>query len=169
MTGTFPGLKDFPPEDRPPVLPVFFSFRVMVGIGLFMIAMAFIGAYLWWRGRLFDSPRYLRVASWSWPLGFIAVLTGWITAEVGRQPWVATGILRTVDAVSPVPMGSVLTSLVLFVLVYGVVFTIGIVYINRLIYKGPAKGSLEPPRESHPNRPISGAEPAGREIFGSGG
>ncbi|MCB1565998.1 MAG: cytochrome ubiquinol oxidase subunit I [Rhodanobacteraceae bacterium] len=137
LDGKFPGLKDFPREDRPPVKPVFFSFRVMVGIGLLMILLALWGGWRWWRGRLFEDGWFLRAIAWSWPGGFVAVLAGWVVAETGRQPWVATGILRTVDAASPVAAGAVLSSLLLFIAVYAIVFAAGIYYINRLLEKGP--------------------------------
>jgi cytochrome d ubiquinol oxidase subunit I len=155
--GLFPGLKSVPPADRPPVVPVFFAFRSMVGIGLLMLAAGWIGAWLWWRGRLFDSRWYLLPVSWSWWLGFVAVISGWIVTESGRQPWVAYGILRTADAISPVPGASVATTLILFVLVYGIVFAMGIYYINRLINRGPEGRAAEPPEHGTPVRPLSSA------------
>jgi hypothetical protein len=109
----------------------------MVGIGLLRLAAGWIGAWLWWRGRLFDSRWYLQPVAWSWWLGFVAVISGWIVTETGRQPWVAYGILRTADAISPVPGASIATTLALLVLVYGIVFAMGIYYINRLINRGP--------------------------------
>ncbi len=166
MEGLFPGLKDFPVENRPPVWGPFFGFRIMVGVGLAMIAMAFWGGFLWWRGRLGGARLYLRLASFTWPLGFVAVLAGWTVTEQGRQPWLATGILRTMDAISPVSAAQVATTLVLFVLVYSVVFTAGIVYINRLINKGPTPEDAL--AEGVPNRPLTGATspdaPVGAEI-----
>ncbi|GGG40580.1 cytochrome ubiquinol oxidase subunit I [Chelatococcus composti] len=165
--GVYPGLKAFPPEDRPPVAPVFFSFRVMVGLGFFMIGLAFWGGYLWLRGQLFTSRPFLRIASWSWPTGFVAIIAGWFVAEIGRQPWVATGILRTVDASSPVAPATVAVTLALFVVVYGIVFTMGIRYINRLIVKGPApEVAVEP--KGLPNRPLSAAEEAARAAMQPG-
>jgi cytochrome bd ubiquinol oxidase subunit I len=160
--GRYPGLKDFPREDRPPVTSVFFAFRLMVGIGLFLIVLGLAGALLWWRRRLFVARRWLTVASFAWPLGFIAILAGWLTTESGRQPWIAHGILRTSEAVSPVPAASIAASLVAFVLVYGIVFSIGIYYINRLIHRGPFGAALEPPAlpRSLPNRPLSAAQNA---------
>ena len=163
--GLFPGLKSVAPADRPPVLPVFFAFRIMVGIGLLMIAMGLIGAWLWWRKRLFDSRWYLRPVAHAWWLGFVAVVAGWVVTESGRQPWVVHGILRTADATSPVPGASVAATLALFVLVYGVVFTMGIYYINRLIAKGPEGRAAEPPKTGTPIRPLSSAAEAGREIL----
>lgn len=162
--GLFKGLKDFKPEDRPPVKPVFYAFRVMVGIGLVMIGIGLIGAWLWWRGRVFDAAWYLGPVQHSWPLGFIAILAGWWVTESGRQPWIATGILRTADAISPVTAGAVLTTLILFVLVYTSVFGLGVRYINKLIDKGPS-GAAIVPKEALPSRPLSAAEDAAREAM----
>jgi cytochrome d ubiquinol oxidase subunit I len=150
-------LEDFPPAERPPVAVPFFSFRLMVGIGLALIALGLQGAWLWWRGRLFSVSWYLRLAAWVWPLGFIAIIAGWVTTEVGRQPYVVYGLLRTADAVSPVSAAAVATSLVLFVIVYCVVFSMGIGYIHRLIERGPTLPALATPPLPHglPNRPLS--------------
>ena len=104
-----------PPHDRPPVKIVFFAFRIMLAIGFFMIAAALFGALLWWRGTLFETRWYLRVMAQSWWIGFVAVISGWIVTESGRQPWIVHGILRTADATSPVPGASIATTLVLFV------------------------------------------------------
>ena len=155
LDGGFPGLKDFAATDRPPVLLPFFGFRIMVGLWVIMALVAFGGAYYWWRGRLGETRWYLRFASWSWPIGFLAILAGWIVAEVGRQPWVATGILRTADAASPVSAEQVATTLVLFIVVYLLIFAAGIVYINRLINKGPTPE--KPPPEGVPSRPLTAA------------
>lgn len=163
--GLFPGLKSVPPSERPPLLPVFFAFRVMVGVGLIIIAAGLVGAWLWWRKMLFDTRWYLWPASHAWWLGFVAVIAGWIVTETGRQPWIAYGILRTADAISPVPGATVATTLALFVLVYGIVFTMGIYYINRLIAKGPEGRAIEPPELGTPVRPLSSAAEAGREIL----
>lgn len=161
--GLFKGLKDFRPEDRPPVAPVYFAFRSMVGIGLLLIAMAAVGAWYWLRGRLDQTVWYLRAVSWSWPLGFVAIIMGWMVTEIGRQPWIATGILRTADAASVIDPVRVLISLTLFVVVYGVVFSAGILYINRLIVKGPLPAVT---REEHgvPTSPLSGSIEAVREA-----
>jgi cytochrome bd ubiquinol oxidase subunit I len=130
-----------------------------------MLAAGWIGAWLWWRGRLFDSRWYLQPVAWSWWLGFVAVISGWIVTETGRQPWVAYGILRTADAISPVPGASIATTLALFVLVYGIVFAMGIYYINRLINRGPEGRAAEPPEFGTPVRPLSSALDAGPEIL----
>jgi cytochrome d ubiquinol oxidase subunit I len=164
MDGLFKGLKDFAPHDRPPVKPVFFAFRVMVGLGMLMIAGGLLGAFLWWRGKLFDTRWYLTAVSYSWPAGFVAILAGWWVTETGRQPWLVHGILRTADAASPVSGGAVLTTLILFIAVYSVVFSMGIYYINRLIEKGPA-GAAVKPSEGLPSRPLSAAEEAAHEAI----
>jgi cytochrome d ubiquinol oxidase subunit I len=157
LSGHFPGLKDFPRADRPPVLPVFWSFRVMVGIGIVMMAIGFIGAWLWRKGRLFDTAWYLKPVSQAWPLGFIALLAGWIVTEVGRQPWLVTGVLRTADAASPLETEAVALSFALIAVTYSVVFSVGVWYINKLMRKGPVPELLAPPA-GVANRPLSGAK-----------
>ncbi|MFN3622704.1 MAG: cytochrome ubiquinol oxidase subunit I [Hyphomicrobium sp.] len=162
--GLFPGLKQFKPEDRPPVFPVFLAFRLMVGLGVVMLAIGFVGAWLWFRGRLFETQWYLKYVQYAWPLGFIAILAGWYVTEIGRQPWIASGILRTADAASPVAFSAVLLGLVLFVVVYGIVFSMGIYYINRLIEYGPKGAAAETP-EGLPSRPLTAAEPAAHDAI----
>jgi len=162
--GTYPGLKSFAPDDRPPIFPVFLAFRVMVGMGVLMLILGWVGAWYWFRGKLFTTRWYLEVAQYAWPMGFIAVLAGWYTTEIGRQPWVAYNILRTADAASPVAPSAVLTTLVLFVIVYLCVFAIGIYYINRLINHGPAGAAAETP-EALPSRPLSAAGKAAHEAM----
>ena len=134
--GLFPGLSSVPASDRPPVKVVFFAFRIMLGLGLFMIAAALYGAFLWWRGTLFTTRWYLRVMAQTWWAGFVAVIAGWIVTESGRQPWIVQGVMRTADAASPVHANSIALTLVLFAIAYAVVFSFGIYYINRLIAKG---------------------------------
>ncbi len=163
--GLFPGLKSVPavrpPAGRAGVLRVPRHGRHRAHhhrAGL-------VGLWLWWRRTLFDARWYLWPASHAWWLGFVAVISGWIVTETGRQPWVAYGILRTADAISPVPGASVAATLALFVLVYGVVFTMGIYYINRLIAQGPQGRAVEPPEFGTPVRPLSSAAEAGREVL----
>jgi len=163
--GTYLGMTDFPEDQWPPVANVFFTFRIMVGIGLLLIAVGFWGLYLWWRGRLFDTRLFLRAVSYMWPLGFIAILAGWFVTEQGRQPWLVYGHLRTIDGISPVPGASVAGTLALFVFIYGIVFAMGIYYINRLINAGP-QGQATEPAAGVPNRPLSAAEEATREATG---
>ncbi|MGE0081996.1 MAG: cytochrome ubiquinol oxidase subunit I, partial [Thiohalomonadaceae bacterium] len=114
VQGEVVGLKRFAPEDRPPVVAVFWAFRVMVAMGLWMIFLAWRGQWLQWRGRLEQSPGYLKLCTYSLPTGFVALLAGWMTTEIGRQPWTVQGLLRTADSVSPVAGGSVLVSLLAF-------------------------------------------------------
>ncbi len=140
--GLFPGLKDVPAADRPPLPGVFFGFRIMVAVGLYMIAAALFGAWLIWRGRLFETRWYLQIVAHTWWVGFVAVIAGWVVTETGRQPWIIQGVLRTADAASPVPGASVAVTLILFVLVYGVVFSFGIYFINRLIARGIQETAL---------------------------
>ncbi len=134
--GLFPGLNDVAAQDRPPLPNIFFGFRIMVAIGLYMMAAAWFGAWLLWRGKLFETRWFLKIVANTWWVGFVAVLAGWVVTESGRQPWIVQGILRTADAVSPVPGSSVAVTFVLFILVYGVVFSFGTYFINRLIARG---------------------------------
>jgi len=135
--GIVPGLKDVPREDRPPVWPVFFSFRIMVGIGFLMLGLGLWSLYLRWKGRLYENRWFLRACTAMTPSGFGAVLFGWFTAEIGRQPYVVYGYLRTADAVSPVGAGAVAASLTTFVVVYAFVFGFGSYYLAKLLRKGP--------------------------------
>jgi cytochrome d ubiquinol oxidase subunit I len=123
-----------------------------------MIALGLWGAWLWWRGRLFETKAYLGFAVAMGPAGFLAVVLGWITAEVGRQPWVAYGVLRTADAVSPVPAGHVAFSLLAFIVVYAIIFSGGALYILRLLNHGP-EGAEPPPPEMPraPGTPLAAA------------
>jgi len=138
LNATVEGLRDFAPQDRPPIAIVFYAFRIMVGLGLLMIGLGFWGAYLFFRGGLETSRAYLWSCVAMGPAGFIAVICGWIVAEVGRQPYVVFGHLRTVDAVSPITAHEVSISLLVFLIIYGIVFTAGVLYIFRLIAEGPA-------------------------------
>ncbi len=153
------GLDAVPPEDQPPVFLVFWAFRVMVGLGLLMIGLGFWGAWLVWRRRLTQNRWFLRFATAMAPAGFVAVIAGWIVTEVGRQPWVVQGVLRTADAVSPVTAGSVATSLLIYVSVYAVVFVAGAIYILRLVAEGPVAGAAEPRPDGQraPGTPLAAA------------
>ncbi len=160
--GLFKGLDEFKPEDRPPVWGPFFGFRIMVAIGLWLTFLAAFGGILWLRGKLFDNLTFMRAAALSWPLGFIAVIAGWTTTEVGRQPWVATGIIRTAQAASPLEAPAVGATLIMFFLVYLAVYSAGIYYMNLLIRKGPvvqAPSGIDERRAAQ--RPISAATETG--------
>jgi cytochrome d ubiquinol oxidase subunit I len=135
--GEIKGLKEVAPAERPPVPVVFWAFRLMVGIGFVMIGIAVIGAFLRWRGRLYDTGWFHIICAFSSPLGFIAILSGWTVTEVGRQPYVVYGHLRTTDAISPVAASAVTASLILFVIVYAVLLLAFFVYAGREVFKGP--------------------------------
>jgi cytochrome d ubiquinol oxidase subunit I len=139
LDGEIQGLKSVPAEDRPYVPLVFYSFRLMVGIGVLMLGIALVGLYLRWRKRLFDRPWFLKTCILASPLGFIAIVAGWFTAETGRQPWVVYGLLRTSEAASQVSVGEVLTSLIVLILIYALIFGIFYFrYLTRIIKAGPA-------------------------------
>jgi len=133
------GLDRFPPEDRPPVFVPFWTFRLMVGMGLIMLAVSWFGTWLRFRGRLETTRWYLWAAFVSFPTGFVAVLAGWFTAEIGRQPWVVYGLLRTKDAVTPsLVTADVMFSLLAYIAVYAVIYSFGLYYIYRVLRDGPA-------------------------------
>ncbi len=133
------GLNAFPKVDRPPVIIPFFAFRIMAGMGLIMLAVSWLGVLLLWSGRLERARWFLWAAFLSFPTGFIAVLCGWFTAEVGRQPWVVYGLLRTEDAITPSLTGArVLFSLIAYIAVYAVIYAFGLTYIYRLLRDGPS-------------------------------
>jgi cytochrome d ubiquinol oxidase subunit I len=150
------GLTDFPRADRPPVLIPFFAFRIMVGCGLVMLALAWIGSYLSVKERLEQSRLLLWAIFLSFPLPFIAILTGWFTAEVGRQPWTVYGVLRTAQSVTPfLTTRAALVSLIVFCVVYTFIFAFGAHYIHRLLRIGPIGRLAEPAAAAVPNRPLS--------------
>ena len=137
LDGEVKGLKEWPREDQPPVAWVFWSFRIMVGIGMLMILTGAIALVLHLRKRLFDTPWFQYWCMALTPSGFIAVLAGWFVTEIGRQPYIIYGVMRTAEAVSPVGANPIALSLAAFVITYGVVFGAGVYYIGRLIAKGP--------------------------------
>jgi len=160
LTSKEVGLADFEPQDRPPVLIPFVTFRIMVGCGLIMLAIAWFGSYLSIKRRLRRNRIMLWAIFLSFPLPFIAILTGWYVAEVGRQPWTIYGLLRTADAVTPfLTAPAALTSLVLFGAIYLFIFSFGTFYIYRLLRTGPTRLVVEPPHGASPNRPMSLADP----------
>lgn len=142
--GTLVGLSTVSPQDQPYVPFVFFSFRIMVGMGILMFLVALIGLVLRMRQSLFTTPWFFRICELMSPAGFIALWAGWITAETGRQPWVVYNYLRTADAASPVSVNHVITSLILIVIVYGLIF--GVFYFRylwRILEHGPADTHAE--------------------------
>jgi cytochrome d ubiquinol oxidase subunit I len=161
--GRIPALKDFAPRDRPNSTVVFWTFRVMVGLGMLMIALGVWSAWLRWRGTLWRSRAFLRCALWMGPSGLVAILAGWYTTEIGRQPWTVYGLLRTQDAVSAHGATQLGITLVLFVVIYFAVFGAGTGYVLRLIRVGPQAHEGEriehggPGRERTPARPLSAA------------
>lgn len=155
LNGQFPGLKEFPPEDRPNSTVVFWSFRIMVGLGMLMLALGVWGVWLTWHDRIQQSRRFLYFAVAMGPSGLVAILAGWFTTEIGRQPWIVYGVMRTRDAVSNHSALALTTTLVLFVVMYFIVFGTGIRYMLRLVAQGPKP---LPPDEP-PDRPLDPAPP----------
>ena len=137
--GEIAGLKSFPKDQRPPVAPVFFAFRVMVGIGFLMLLTAIVAVFLNFRKKLFDTKWFQFWCMLMTPSGFVALLAGWFVTEIGRQPYVVYGLLRTRDAASALSSGQVLFSLLSFVVVYFVIFGAATFYILKLIVKGMPK------------------------------
>lgn len=160
--GQYPGLKEFAPEDRPNATVVFWSFRIMVGLGMLMLLLAAWGTWAHWRGRAHDSRALARFALWMGPSGLIALLAGWYTTEIGRQPWVVYGLMRTSDAVSNHSALTLSVTLLVLLVVYAAVFGTGIVYMLKLIRLGPDSHEVPPDGESlnqRPARPLSAATP----------
>src|ERR1700722_10360795 len=156
FTAAETGLNSIPRENWPPVAIPFFTFRIMVGCGLVMLGLAWLGTYLSFKHRL----AYIRPLLWliflSFPLPFISILTGWVTAEVGRQPCVVYGVLRTADAMTPfLTTRAAASSLVIFCAVYAFIFLFGTFYIYRLIRTGPVRKPVEVPHFAVPNPSIS--------------
>lgn len=140
LEGEIKGLKEWPADERPPVSVVFWSFRVMVGIGFAMLGIGVWSLWCRMRGRLFADTWLHRAAVMMGPSGIIAVLAGWITTEVGRQPYTVYGLLRTADSVSPLEAPAVAASLTAFVIVYFTVFGAGVFYLLRLMRQSPDLG-----------------------------
>ena len=160
LDGEVPGLTEWAPEDRPPMGIVFWSFRVMVAIGLLMIVVALTALVQHLRGRLAESTALLRVFTWMIPLPFIAVLAGWFVTDIGRQPWIVHGILRTAEGVTPsLTGGMALFTLIGYVVVYAAIFTAGLYYLIRLIRRGPEALTEEHGESTgQPKRPWSAVD-----------
>ena len=153
------GLNSIPQENWPPILIPFFTFRIMVGCGLAMLALAWLGFYLSLKDRIERNRWLLWPVFLSFPPPFIAILTGWYTAEVGRQPWVVYGVLRTADAMTPfLTARAASISLLVFGAIYTFIFAFGIFYIYRLLRAGPVGGLIKPLARAVPNRPMSLAD-----------
>ena len=150
------GLTDFPPQDRPPVFIPFLAFRIMVGCGVVMLLLAWIGAYLSVKRRIEQNRLLLWCVFLSFPLPYLAILTGWFAAEVGRQPWTIYGVLRTSEAMTPfLTTREAVISLVVFCSVYMFIFSFGVFYIYRLLRAGPFGNLALPAKAAIPSRPMS--------------
>ncbi|MEO7252356.1 MAG: cytochrome ubiquinol oxidase subunit I [Arenimonas sp.] len=159
LDGQYPGLKDFPREDRPNSLVLFWTFRTMVGLGVLMIALAAFALLARWRGRLYSSRLVQRFALGMGPAGLVAILAGWMTTEIGRQPWIVYGLMRTSEAVSAHGAGPVALTLGIFVVVYFAVFGTGTWYALKIIAKGPESGESQDPVDGGPGQPRTPSRP----------
>jgi len=144
LDGRVPGLKDFAAADRPNSTVIFFTFRIMVGLGLLMLVLGGFGMLLRWRGSFYGNKALQRFALAMAPAGFIALLCGWVTTEVGRQPYTVYGVLRTTDSVSPIALPGIATSMVVFVIVYFIVFGAGVAILLRMMGTEPHFGESGP-------------------------
>ena len=159
--GQIKGLKEFAPQDRPNASIVFWTFRVMVGLGMAMLLLGLWSGLLRLRKKMYESRLFLYAATVMGPAGLIAILAGWMTTEIGRQPWVVYGVMRTSDAVSKHLASTLAISLALFIVVYVCVFGAGVGYVLRLVRKGPSthEGDLPtdggPGHDKQPMRPMS--------------
>ncbi|MDE1181794.1 cytochrome ubiquinol oxidase subunit I [Paraburkholderia sp.] len=166
FTKQVPALKEFPAQDRANSTVVFWTFRIMVGMGMLMILAGLWSLALRLRGGggLYRSRLFLTLIQWMGPVGLIALIAGWITTEMGRQPWVIYGVMRTPDASSPQSTAQMGLSLALFVVVYFSVFSLGVMYMLRLVRKGPItdEGKLStaggPGQKRTAARPLSAAD-----------
>jgi cytochrome bd ubiquinol oxidase subunit I len=150
--GRVEGLKAVPRADQPPVPYVFFAFRAMVGIGLLLFAIAVAGLALRLLGRLYDARWFAALCAFSSPLPFLAILAGWTVTEVGRQPYIVYGYLRTAAAVSPLAPAAVAFSLALFVVVYSVLLLAFFWYAARVVLRGPQLAEPADPMTVHPGK-----------------
>jgi cytochrome bd ubiquinol oxidase subunit I len=158
--GEIKGLKDFPADQRPPVAIPFFAFRIMVGCGMLMLGIVLLGGWLRWRGRLTDTPLFLLLCQFALPIGFVAVIAGWITTEVGRQPWTVYGLMRTAVSVSPSLTGrDVAISLLAYMAVYLFMYPAGLFLMLRIVRTGPI-----PPAEG--DATIEAGRPQGPVLAG---
>jgi cytochrome d ubiquinol oxidase subunit I len=167
LDAPIPGLDTIPDDRQPPAAIVFWSFRLMVGLGLLMFALGLLSLWSRWRGTLYSSRLLHRFALAMAPMGFVAIIAGWVTTEVGRQPYVIYGLLRTSQAMSPLGAPAVATSLLAFVLIYFAVFGIGIWYILKLMrspphpHEAPPDEAIEAPIRSAGITPAAQCAPGG--------
>jgi cytochrome bd ubiquinol oxidase subunit I len=155
LDGTVQGLKDFPADQRPPVAIIFFAFRIMVGLAILMLIQVAVGWWLRLRGGLLDRGWYLRACQLAIPIGFLAVLAGWTTTEVGRQPWTVYGLLRTAKSVTPSLAGhDVLVSLLVYAVAYLFVYPTGVIFMLGLVRRGPREAAPAPVEAGRPQLPV---------------
>ena len=159
LDGAVKGLEAWPKEDWPPLPVTFWSFRIMLGLGLAMMLAGLASLALRWRGSLYRNNGFLRLSVAMAPAGFIAILAGWFTTEIGRQPYTVDGLLRTADAASPVGAPALAGSLAAITIVYLMVFGAGTFYLLRLMGASPADAAAE-----EAARPTRTARIAGRET-----
>ena len=156
--GEVPGLKEVPVAEQPPVAIVFWSFRIMVGLGMLMILFALAGLVLRAGGRYWRTPWFLQGLRAMSIAPFIAVLTGWFVTETGRAPWLVNGLMTHAEAVTPsLTGGMALFSLIGYVVVYSLVFSAGVYYLMRVLYVGLEEPDHEEPDTDRPARPLSAA------------
>ncbi len=161
LNGEIAPLTSVPAQDRPPVTPVFFAFRIMVGLGTLMLVLAWVSVFAWWRGKLLQWRWLPAVWRWMLPAGFIALVSGWFVTEMGRQPYAVYGVLRTADAVGPQSALMTAISLAVYVAGYAFVFGWGIWYLVKIVKKGPQpydEGPSLAHGERTPARPLSAAD-----------
>lgn len=175
LHGQIPSLKDFRPEDRPNSTIIFWTFRIMVGLGMLMLLLGFLSLWFRWRGSLHSSRLFLFLTLFMGPTGLLALWMGWMTTEIGRQPWVVYGVMRTSEAASAHSVNTLTATLLVFVALYIAVFGTGIWYMLKLVVKGPQQygaqtGPMEPGQVKRPARPLSavpddvGSNPNGIEL-----
>lgn len=157
LTEGFPSLSEFPKDQWPDSRSLFWSFRLMVGLGFVMLGIGLFSLWLRLRASLFERCWFLRICVAAGPIGFPTILFGWYTTEHGRQPWLVYGMMRTVDGISAVSASAVLATLIMFVVVYFLVFTVGTVYMLRMMARGPDRVADHDPGVQRPARPLSAA------------
>jgi cytochrome d ubiquinol oxidase subunit I len=142
--GEVPGLETVPKDEQPPLQATFATYRIMIVLGVYFIVLLLVGLYLLWRKKLFTDRRYLTVLAWSVPLPMIAIEAGWFATEMGRQPWIVQGLLKTKDAASSVVSAEhILTTLAIFVVVYALVFYVWFRKMRKAIVAGPQVAGLD--------------------------
>lgn len=148
VNGEVTGLNDIPEDERPPVALVFYPFRAMITISFILLALAWIGVFKYKRGSLVDSTRYLKILPWAIVLPYLATNLGWMVAEVGRQPWVVNGLMKTEEAVSPIPEAQVWFSLICLILFYGILLAVNLYLQFKYARKGPETIDLDGPDDT---------------------